>query len=366
MSDELGSAADTAIEHAATDAAAGLAKGQIEETEAECLNCGAAMTGEFCAACGQSGKSLRRPFWHLLGDSLDSLLSLDGRLARTVPPLLVFPGRVTRAYLEGQRIRFIPPFRLYVFASLIFFVVLPLVMGQGIRFNVGGSTEIENAREQIEQAYEAGEMTEQQYQAALQGLDQVDAVWRGGPPGLVAPPPSAPGDEDAPTAQNDEWVGFMPAEAWEAIRDSGERGDEDARRLAEVMENPNRLAAQTLVWIPRLMFVLLPIYAGLLALVYLWRRRFLFFDHLIVSLHFHSALYLALVIGVLVSPLVGADWVVLAMIVYSNWYLYRLNRVVYARGRFGSVARVIILDSVYFGVLMAALITAVVLGALSI
>lgn len=367
MSDELGGAADTAIEHAGADAAAGLAGRKGGARETVCPNCRTPLVGDFCHACGQSAQSLRRPFGALLAESLETLFSIDGRLARTVPPLMLFPGRMTRAYLDGQRARFIPPFRLYVFASLIFFIILPLMMGRGLTINFAGSPGMEDARAQAERALEAGTMTEAEYQETIRGLDELDALWRGGPPGLIAPdPPSASGDEDAPTPPEREWAGFIPLEAWESIREAGEAGNEDAARLTRVADNPDQLAARTMDWIPRLMFLLLPFYAGLLALVYLWRRRFLFFDHLIVSLHFHSALFLGMAVGALVSPLIGAGWVVLALIVYSNWYLYRLQRVVYARGRFGSVARVILLDTVYFCALMAVLMTAVILGALSL
>lgn len=374
MSDELGGAADTAIEHAAADAAAGLTRPRGRQESPNCCNCGALLAGDFCHVCGQSAQSLRRPFWALLGESLETLFSIDGRLARTVPPLLLLPGRMTRNYLDGQRARFIPPFRLYVFASLIFFVVLPLVLGRGFSVMPQGAENFDEARAQVERAHAAGDMTDAEYAEALEGIDQAEALWRGGPVAFTPKPPTPPGGTGgepgetggAAAPDEPEWAGFMPAEALDAIREAGEQGDRDAARLANVMDNPGRLAERTQAWIPRLMFVMLPIYACLLALVYLWRRRFFFFDHLIVSLHFHSALFLAMALGVLASFLVGGGWVWLGLIVYSNWYLYRLNRVVYERGVFGSVLRVLILDSVYFVILMSALLTAVILGALSL
>ena len=114
------------------------------------------------------------------------------------------------------------------------------------------------------------------------------------------------------------------------------------------------------------MFVLLPVYALLLAMTYLWRRQFLFFDHLIVSLHFHSALFFAMSVGVLLSLLIGGGWVALALILYSNWYLYRLNRVVYGRSGYSSALRTVTLDVIYLFLLLMALLIAVILGALSL
>ena len=102
----------------------------------DCLNCGVLLAGEFCHECGQSAHSIRRPFWSLVGESLETSFSIDGRIARTLPDLMLRPGRMTRAYLDGKRARFIPAFRLYVLASLILFVVMPLITGQAtVSFN---------------------------------------------------------------------------------------------------------------------------------------------------------------------------------------------------------------------------------------
>lgn len=252
-------------------------------------------------------------------------------------------------------------------------MILPLALGQGLSVMPQGAANFREARTVIERASAADEMTEAEFEAALQGIDQAEAIWRGGPATVTLRPP-VPGDADeagpgtearAPPPGSD-WTGFIPADAIEAIRKAGEQGDQDAAQLARMIDNPGRLAEQTQRWIPRLMFVMLPLYACLLALVYLWRRRFLFFDHLIVSVHFHSALFFAMAVGVLASFLVGAGWVCLGLIIYSNWYLYRLNRVVCTRGRFPSVLRVLTIDSIYFVILMSALLVAVLLGALSV
>jgi hypothetical protein len=366
MSDEFGSAAEGAFEHLAADSVAGLAGAKPGPGGETCLNCGAVLAGDFCQDCGQSAGSLRKPFWSLLGESLETFFSLDGRIAHTLPDLMLHPGRITRAYLDGQRTRFIPPFRLYVFASLVFFVLLPLVTGQGINIRTDGGRTIAEARAEIEQAYADGETTEEEYLKQVHALDAVEAAWKGGIPGLVPDTSATPGDETGEAAPQEEWAGFVPQEAIDAMREAGERGNPEAASFAEVMEDPMRLAAKTQEWIPRMMFVLLPVYACLLGVVYLWRRQFLFFDHLIVSLHFHAALFLAMSAGFLVSMLIGMGWVILALLVYSNWYLYRLNRTVYGRGKFASIVRTALLDSVYFGIILSALLGAAILGALSL
>lgn len=371
MSDEFGVAADAAMEHAAADAAAGPAGKTGPVVDPNCLNCGAPLAGEFCQDCGQSAQSIRRPFWSLAGESLETFFAIDGRIARTLPDLMLRPGRMTRAYLDGKRARFIPAFRLYVLASLVFFVLMPLVTGQGMSINFGSEGTIEEARAEVERSYAAGELTATEYDEALKVLGQFDAAWEGGIPALVPGPPVAAGEPppaEAPAgpAPEEDWASFVPQAAVDAARAAGDAGDPDAARFADVVEDPARLARQTQEWIPRLMFVLLPVYACLLGLLYLWRRQFLFFDHLIVSLHFHSALFFAMSVGVLLSLLIGGGWVALALILYSNWYLYRLNRVVYGRSGYSSALRTLTLDVIYLFVLLVALLIAVILGALSL
>lgn len=51
------------------------------------------------------------------------MTNLDGKVALTVRDLLLHPGRLTREYLAGRRARYLPPVRLYLLASVAFFLV---------------------------------------------------------------------------------------------------------------------------------------------------------------------------------------------------------------------------------------------------
>lgn len=373
MAGQFDDAVDTVVEHAQADALAGLAgKTGRDAPEGACRNCGTELTGEYCHGCGQSARSLRRPFWALLKESAETLLAMDGRFMQTVPALMLHPGRVSRDYLDGRRSRFIPPFRLYIFASLIFFVLLPLATGQGIGF-APQEAGIATAREQVELARETGQMSEEEYQDALEGLEIVDGMLRGQFPGMTqrAREDAASGEGEAgeasePRAAQPDWMAALPAETRAALQEAGEPAAGDWSNFSFDQRNMDRLGAETRRWVPRIMFVLLPLYAALLALVYLWRRSFLFFDHLIVSLHFHAALFFAMTLTVLAAMVIGWGWAILGLLIYANAYLYRINRVVYERGRFSSAVRTLTLDVLYFFFLMLGLLMAVIFGAMSL
>ena len=99
---------------------------RASNTAETCGNCGAPLTGRYCAACGQSREDICRPIWSLLTDTLDGLLSWDGRILTTFRHLYTRPGRVARDYVGGKRASFTPPVRLYIIASVIFFAAISL------------------------------------------------------------------------------------------------------------------------------------------------------------------------------------------------------------------------------------------------
>lgn len=99
------------IEHASAPAAA--------EHGATCANCGAALVGSFCHACGQRSH-LHRSLAHLGEEFLHGILHFDAKAWRTLPLLIAKPGVLTRRYIDGQRTRFVSPLALFLF--LIFFL----------------------------------------------------------------------------------------------------------------------------------------------------------------------------------------------------------------------------------------------------
>ncbi|MFT5501991.1 MAG: hypothetical protein ACI88G_002132, partial [Woeseiaceae bacterium] len=88
-----------------------------------CLNCNTALSGQYCGSCGQRSRSRLISIWELVQDAFGDLLELDSRVWRTLIPLVTSPGKLTRDYLEGRRVRFMPPFRTYLVLSILFFLV---------------------------------------------------------------------------------------------------------------------------------------------------------------------------------------------------------------------------------------------------
>ncbi|MCR9128658.1 MAG: DUF3667 domain-containing protein [Alphaproteobacteria bacterium] len=436
MTDGLDEAAQTAAEHAAATAAepgrgakarasrpAALAP---DAPDGVCANCFTHLQGPVCHNCGQLADEYHRPARGLLGELVEGLFALDGRVARTIPNLLGRPGRITRDYLKGRRARYMPPFRLYIIASLIFFLLVPgldqasdgfseTAAGVSQAMSEAGPTRAalrERMEAELQASVDAGDMTEEEAAQALESLARMGVIASGENQASdeLASQAAPPGQSEAAGADAGEAQPAGPAQGAEvsgadssshvqfiAGRSDGQSGsvvigpggepDQIRRffapedygesppdsifplsvrrflgdRFAGVSEDPGGWVEATLDWVPRIMFVMVPIYALLLSLVYAWRRRFFFYDHLIVSMHFHSALFLAMGAGLLI----GSGWAFLALLVYSNIYLYRLNRVVYERGRIASGLRTLTLDFLYLIVLLFGFLAVLLLGALA-
>jgi len=88
-----------------------------------CDNCHRELLGEHCYACGQPTKGLVREFSTIVGDLADTVFNIDSRILRTLGPLFARPGALTIEYFSGHRVRYVSPVRLFVFMSLLAFLL---------------------------------------------------------------------------------------------------------------------------------------------------------------------------------------------------------------------------------------------------
>lgn len=109
-----------------------------------CPNCDAAMhaNDRYCASCGQAAVG-DNSFRHFVDQFLGDYFTFDSKITRSAKPLLFNPGELTLEYMRGRRARYIPPLRLFIFLSVLFF----LVVGMGGTASI--DTEDELLREQV-------------------------------------------------------------------------------------------------------------------------------------------------------------------------------------------------------------------------
>lgn len=93
---------------------------------ARCASCGHDLTGRYCAECGERRLrpdefSVRR----FIRDGVREAFNLQAGLLPTLRALVLRPGTLTLAYMEGRRVRYFGPVKLFLLANLIYFLVQP-------------------------------------------------------------------------------------------------------------------------------------------------------------------------------------------------------------------------------------------------
>jgi hypothetical protein len=234
-----------------------------------CANCGALLQGPWCHACGQSAEDFHRSAWRLLGEVFEGLFHFDGRIWKTLPDLFLRPGRLTRAYLDGHRASQVPPLRLFLIALLLVFFTGSVTGGDSggekvIRVHPDAQGHVISAN-----ITDLGKLTQQERAEARKALPQA-GIELGG-------------------------MRFKGADQWLE------------QRMARALDDPEKMRMAADQWAERFAFLMLPISAGLLSLLFVFQRRFFVFDHLIFTLHSLSAMGALLSLSFLLKPLVGHD-----------------------------------------------------------
>ncbi len=149
-----------------------------------CMNCQTPLEGPFCHVCGQRDDDYRRPFVALSNEFVADVFQWDSRILRSVPMLLLAPGTMTRAFMQGRRGVFVTPLRLYFVVSLLFFLSLAFSDVAILKLEVEGLT---NA---LESAVENGQIQ--------RGDEEADAIETPASPPVPPIPqrPERPGAAD--------------------------------------------------------------------------------------------------------------------------------------------------------------------------
>jgi Protein of unknown function (DUF3667) len=380
-----------------------------------CANCATPLEGAYCHACGQSVKSVIRPVSGMLEDAMDIAFHVDERVIHTLPPLYLKPGFLTLEYFAGRRVRYVAPFRLmFVFCLLSFFLLHLAVESSADHMNLSPSAAGPEAfadastAGQVRDAYrkqsiETAETIDDPAvpEAAKVGLRVADEALRAsanarlaqlGAPPMPAPVAAAPGSTN-PVEQKLATAGRQKSEHSKFLDDnepvhiSWLPDMANARltiALAHMRTNINQVrspnkterheAAFRMVdgafgVLPQTMFIMLPVFAVLLKLVYLFRRR-LYMEHIIVSLHSHAFLFLSLFLMTLVGMVAGwvqphvawaatgLHWLMWVMAAWIPVYLLMTQKRVYRQGWPMTLLKFWFVGSCYFWLLGFALAAA--------
>jgi hypothetical protein len=285
-----------------------------------CRNCGAQADGAYCPACGQE-TALRLPtLREFLREAAGRYVAFDGRFWRTFFALLARPGFLTREYYAGRRRRYIRPARLYLFTTLIFFAVSRLFVDPLAVVDHHADATVDHRANTTEETKRVSD--DKGFDLKL---DSEDAI--------------------VPPALQQRWSRF---------------------NSLTKREKADQLREGMLRYAPYAMFVLLPVFAMLLKLVYLGRRRKhprrprLYGEHLVHAAYDHAFVFIAATAMLLVPGRALATAIGCWIVVYLLWSL----RSVYGGSWIGLLLRASVLAFVYLimgGLAIAGLVVATIL-----
>jgi hypothetical protein len=254
-------------------------------TEVPCTNCGDPHPGRYCRSCGQRRGERRISLRRMLAEVIEDQFSINSTLPRTLRALFFQPGFLSAEYVNGRVERYIPPFRLYLVSSVVFFLLLSFVSGRG-----QGIVHVDNDVP-IDTTMSVAELIEQQDSArARQQLNPVHTGW---------------GRLD--TLAN--------------------------RRVRELATLPPREAATefsraVLQRAPTAVFLMLPFYALLLHGLYFRQRRY-YVEHFVFGLHTHAFAFLLFTIMLIAGRL---PWIGLPLMLWLVLYGFLALRRYYGQG----------------------------------
>ncbi len=285
-----------------------------------CLNCGTPLSGPFCAGCGQRDIPPYPSVRELAVDAVSEFSGWDGRLASTIRALVLYPGLLTHEFLEGRRVRYISPLRLYLTASLVYFLV----------------------------AAAAPDVKTESGKTLFLGVRVGTTTTDTGPPKSRPERVSA-----AASSALEKGEAASAAETQAALEDIARAPAIMQPFLRKAVQDPGGLKRRMLTTMPRMLFALLPVFAAILALFYRGRK---YPEHLYFAIHLHAFTFLALTVAELlkftgstvlavVGSLIGVIW----LPIYATLAL----RGVYGGSLARTVAKVVAIGAIY-GVATAA------------
>ena len=278
-----------------------------------CLNCGTVINqANYCPQCGQLNSDRRIPVGKFVHDFLGDFLAFDSRFFRSIFPLLARPGYLTRAYLDGRRVSYIFPFRLYLFTIFLFF------------FIVAVSARIDRNNMSVDQKKHAlfpdTTLTEilQQHIADLPAASR-DGILADLDSSFILTKKNPKKDIKITILYRENPDHAVIKYLHDKISGLYELGKEGERRFFKELFNQ----------FPKIMFLLLPVFALILKLLYI-RNTIFYIEHLVFALHFHTIVFILLILTLFFPVwyvIIPVILVILLQLFLSMKHVYRQNMI---------------------------------------
>ena len=308
-----------------------------------CLNCGLSLNPEkdnFCPVCGQLNNIKKETAIGLVQELVSDFMHLDSKVSRSLLPLLVRPGYLTKEYISGRRVRYFHPVRLFLTLTVILFIISGLQKKNEPR---------------ILKAPDKGAFTDSTTQDLQSSSTKNDTsshkVTESGKTWRFKENNTSHSDSGTLSLN----IGELDVNI-DTLRMMIDAGNLDNEAMMDKLGIEKNLFSKIMFSqivrvqkqgfdklrdyytnkLPWMLFALMPVFAFVLYLLYI-RKKIYFVDHLIHAFHLHSAVFLIMSLAGLLQWLTG--WSTNWMLLYIPAYYYISQQRVYGQPWPSSIAK---------------------------
>lgn len=335
------------------------------------------LSTNYCPQCGQENNHNQLSFATIVQDFFHNYLSFDSKFTNSLLPFFFRPGKLTRLFVEGKRMSYVHPIRLYLIISLVFFFF----------FNMLSRDYVYQAQQNFDNA------TEPLQDSTLTVIDSL----------VSASLDSAFAPQASDSLNDLELVSLK-----DTIKISGEDSSvfssqnidlylelrQDKNRSAEEILDSLQLynlspyqekfllqciktdlaptdlvVSQIMKNLPLMIMLIIPAMALVLKLLYAGRKEF-YFTHIIHLLHLHSFVYLLYSVAALFmlyyTEHALTNWVMTFAVLLANLYCYLSMKNVYRDSWIKTFFKFVFLGMTYFWALTFAFMIEFTLSILTI
>jgi len=336
--------------------------------ENDCLNCGAELKGKFCYVCGQENLQIKESFGHMMNHAISDYFHFDHQFFHTLKPLLFKPGKLTIDYMAGKRVQYLHPVKMYIFISLIFFLLLFKSNDENTATHEGKSKhkkELAGDQKLLDSLAKDPHISKTNKDLILLAQQENDKELKAaenksqntkniidvkGHKAHQNQLDLFENDEDVNRSKDTTYAMYLITQAKLPDEKRDNFFVRHVHKRQYELNTSDKSIEETLVEgikhaAPKMMFLLLPLFALLLKIAF-WKNRKFYVEHLIYSFHFHCFVFLFWSIIMLFNLAIPNGWhiddyVSFAAFLVVIWYSYKSLRAVYNRSSGRTITKMV-------------------------
>ncbi|MEO6220736.1 MAG: DUF3667 domain-containing protein [Ginsengibacter sp.] len=316
-----------------------------QRIERNCLNCGTYVVGKYCHICGQENIEPKESAWHLLVHLFEDITHFDGKFFTSMKELILKPGFLSVEYMKGRRARYLNPLRMYLFTSFIFFLVffsIYKIEENTLKVGINGKNidNIDSAKlNQLSKHYNNGKLlTSKELKRRVKDTGGIHIST--GKYQTIA-------EYDSAVKAGEKFNWIQKRMIYKSIELNKKYKNNQGSLASDLFSKFQHL-------IPQMLFVLLPLFALFLKLLYIRRKTFYYTDHAIFTIHFYIFVFIDMLVifGILkLMDLTGFGWLQylnIFFVLLLFFYLYKAMRSFYKQSTLKIILKYLLLLFSFF------------------